>query len=41
MQGWKDIETLADIPRFHTNHTPQETALIFGDRRATFGGLES
>jgi long-chain acyl-CoA synthetase len=40
MESWKDIETLADIPRFHAHHRPQRTALIFGERRTTFGELD-
>jgi acyl-CoA synthetase (AMP-forming)/AMP-acid ligase II len=40
MESWKDIETLADIPRFHAHHTPQRTALIFGERRTTFSELD-
>lgn len=40
MQGWKDIETLAEIPRFHAHRTPERTALVFGDRRTIFAELE-
>lgn len=40
MWNWKDIETLADIPRFHARCSPQRAALIFGDRRTTFAELD-
>lgn len=40
MHTWKAIETVADIPRFHARWTPEQPALVFGDRRTTFAALD-
>ncbi|MBE7417571.1 MAG: long-chain-fatty-acid--CoA ligase [Ideonella sp.] len=41
MPTWREIRSLADIPRFHARHTPDRTALVVAGRSVTFAELDA